>query len=149
MNALVRWNPVRDLMNFSWDLDRFFGDFMEEPEFLEEDRYSSPPVESFQRDGHFVVRVELPGVNLPDVHLIAEEGCLTIEGERKREEGIPQSSLVRDELWYGQFRRTVPIPEGVKTDQIKAKYRDGILEITVPVDEHYLPKKIEVEVQEN
>ncbi len=149
MNALMRWNPVKDLMKSSWGLDPFFRDFMDEPGFFEEDRYSCPPVESFHQDGRFVVKVELPGVDPKDVNLKAEEGFLTIEGERRRAEDVPENSFVRDELWYGPFKRTVPIPEGVKTDEIKAKYRDGILEITAPVDEHYLPKKIEVEVQEN
>jgi HSP20 family protein len=57
--------------------------------------------------------------------------------------------VIRDELCYGSFRRTLAIPEGVKTEKIKAKYHDGILEITAPMEEHYLPKKIEVEVQKS
>ncbi|NWF53616.1 MAG: Hsp20/alpha crystallin family protein [Syntrophaceae bacterium] len=146
MANLMKWDPIKDLAELSWDLDRFFRDFMETSGFSEEEIYSSPPVESFRRNGSFVVKVELPGVSPQDVQLNAGQGCLTIEGERKREKDIPEESWVRQELWYGQFRRTIPIPEGVKTDEIQAKYHDGILEITAPIDEHYLPKKIEVEV---
>lgn len=107
------------------------------------------PVESFRHNGRFVVKVDLPGVNPKDVHLTAEQGRLTVEGERKRAEEIPENSVIRGELCYGSFRRSLAIPEGVKTEEIKAKYQDGILEITAPMEEHHLPKKIEVEVQKS
>ena len=149
MANLVKWDPIEDLSLWSRNLDSFFREFLEFPEFFEEEDYPSPPVESFRHNGSFVVRVELPGVNPTDVHLKAEEGCLTIEGERKRAENIPEDSFLREELWYGQFKRTLPLPEGVKIDEMKAKYQNGILEITAPIDRHYLPRKIEVEVQNN
>jgi len=136
-------------MDFGWNMDRFFRDFMEPAEFSEEGYCISPPVESFRHNGSFVVRVDLPGVNPRDVHLSADPGKLTIEGERKRSSEIGEDSLLRDELCYGSFRRSVEIPDGVKIDQIKAKYHDGVLEITAPVGEEHLPKKIEVEIQKN
>jgi HSP20 family protein len=81
--------------------------------------------------------------------LTTDQGSLTIEGERKRGSEIGEDALFRDELCYGSFRRSVEIPDGVKTDQIKAKYHDGVLEITAPVGEEHLPKKIEVEIQKS
>ena len=149
MATLIRWRPMRDLMDFRWDTDRFFEDFLEPAEFSEEGYCISPPVESFRHNGSFVVRVDLPGVNPEDVHLTAAQGRLTIEGERRRSSEIGEDSLLWDELCYGSFRRSVEIPDGVKTDQIKAKYHDGVLEITAPVGEEPLPKKIEVEIQKN
>jgi HSP20 family protein len=122
---------------------------MESTGNAEEDYCACPAVESFRHNGSFVIRVDLPGVNPRDVHLTADQGCLTIEGERKRSEEIEEGSFLRDEVCYGSFRRSLAIPEGVKAEQIKAKYHDGILEITAPVEEEYLPKKIEVEVQKS
>jgi HSP20 family protein len=149
MASLIKWSPIGELMNLNWSLDRFFQEFME-PMGIEGEGYCEfLPVESFRHNGSFVVKVDLPGVNPQDVHLTADQGCLTIEGERKRGEEIPKASLMRDELCYGSFRRSLAIPEGVKTEQIKAKYHDGILEITAPLEEHSLPKKIEVEVQKS
>jgi HSP20 family protein len=104
-------------------------------------------VESFHHNGGFVVRVDLPGVNPQDVHLTAAQGSLTIEGERKRSSEIGEDSLFRDERCYGSFRRSVEIPDGVKTDQIKAKYHDGVLEITAPMEKKALPKKVAVEIE--
>jgi HSP20 family protein len=149
MASVRRWSPMRDLMKLGWNLDHFFRDFMEPTEISEEGYCTSPPVESFRHNGTFVVKVDLPGINPKDVHLTADQGVLTIEGERKRAEEIPENSVFRDELCYGSFRRSLDIPEGVKTEEIRAKYHDGILEITAPMEEHYLPKKIEVEVQKS
>jgi HSP20 family protein len=152
MASLIKWSPIAELMNLNWGLDRFFQEFQEFMEPMEiggEGYCTFLPVESFRHNGSFVVKVDLPGVNPKDVHLTADQGCLTIEGERKRGEEIPETSLMRDELCYGSFRRSLAIPEGVKTEQIKAKYHDGILEITAPLEEHSLPKKIEVEVQKS
>ena len=148
MATLIRWNPGRDLMDWGWNIDQFFRDFMEPTEFSEEG-YCTPPVESFRHNGRFVVRVDLPGVNPQDIHLTADPGSLTIEGERKRSGEIGEEALFRDELCYSSFRRSVEIPDGVKIDQIKARYHDGVLEITAPVGEEHLPKKIEVEVHKS
>ena len=94
---------------------------MEPTEFSEERYCTSPPVESFRHNGSFVVRVDLPGVNPQDVHLTADPGSLTIEGERKRNSEGGEETLFRDEPCYGSFRRIAEIPDGVKTDQIKAR----------------------------
>ena len=152
MANLMRWSPFRDLMKVSQNMDQLFREFMgqefmEPMEIFEEGDCASPPLESFRHNGSFVVRMDLPGVNPKEVHLTADQGCLTIEGERQRGGEIEESSLLRDEVCYGSFRRSVAIPDGVKTDQMKAKYHDGVLEITAPVDEEFLPKKIEVEIQ--
>lgn len=137
---------MASLMRWDRDLDEFFRDFMEPREVWEENSCVCPRVESFRHNGSYVVRVDLPGVNPKDVHLTADQGCLTIEGERKRDEGVDESSMMHGEVCYGAFQRSMAIPAGVKTDQIHAKYHDGVLEITAPVEEQYLPKKIEVEI---
>jgi HSP20 family protein len=149
MANLIRWSPMRDILRWDRGLDEFFGDLMGPLEVGDESSCVCPRVESFRRNGSYVVRVDLPGVNPKDVHLTAENGCLTIEGERKREEGIEESSVLHDEFCYGAFKRSMAIPEGVKAEEIKARYHDGILEITAPMEEHYLPKRIEVEVQKS
>ena len=145
MASLTRWNPMRDFMRFGFDFDQFFREFAEPEEAMEGGYCAPPPVESFRQDGSYTIKVDLPGVNPKEVHLTFEGGYLVIEGERKRVHEIEESAMLRDEVCYGPFRRSLYIPEGIKADQIKAKYHDGVLEITAPVDEKYLPRKIEVE----
>jgi len=149
MASLIRWSPMRDIMKWNWDVDEFFRDFMEPMEILEESSCVCPRVESYRHNGSFVVRVDLPGINPKDVHLTVDQGCLTIEGERKRAEEIGENALMHGEVCYGSFKRSMAIPEGVKAEEIKAKYHDGVLEITAPVEEKFLPKKIEVEIQKS
>lgn len=145
MASLTKWSPWGELRRFDWDFDRIFEDFFG-PEEVESGEYcSAPAVERYRHDGSYVVKVDLPGVNPKEVHLTFENGYLTVEGERKRGEAIEESSLLRDEVCYGTFHRSLFIPEGVKGDQIKAQYHEGVLEITAPSEERFLPKKIEVE----
>ena len=89
-------------------------------------------VEEFSRDGTFVVRAELPGIDpAKDVDITVSEGLLTIEGTR--EERVEEGT--RSEFFYGRFMRTIGLPAGVDDKDIKASYRDGILEIEISVPE--------------
>jgi HSP20 family molecular chaperone IbpA len=130
-----------DLMEFSLKLDPFVRDWLEEGYCI------SPAVESYRKSGAYVVRVDLPGVDPRDVQLTFEGNHLTIEGERKREEP-DEELLLREEVCYGPFRRTLYIPGEIKGDEVKANYREGVLEIRAPLGRTYeegLPQRIKVE----
>lgn len=89
-------------------------------------------VEEFTRDGMFVVRAELPGIDPEaDVDVSVADGMLTIRGERKEE----RTEERRSEFFYGRFVRTLTLPAGVDEEAITADYRDGILEVRVPMPE--------------
>jgi HSP20 family protein len=92
----------------------------------------SPPMEIFERDGHLVVRADLPGLTTDDVHVEVTEEALTIEGERRAEHDERQGGVFRSERRYGTFRRHLPLPEGVNAEQVTAHFKDGILEIVMP-----------------
>jgi len=85
-------------------------------------------VEEFTRDGSFVVRAELPGIDpSKDVEVTVSEGMLTIRGER-HEEVLEER---RSEFSFGSFLRTLPLPRGADASSVQAKYQDGILEVTI------------------
>lgn len=87
-------------------------------------------VEEFSRDGTYVVRAELPGIDpSKDVDITLEDGLLTIQGTR--EERVEEGT--RSEFFYGRFQRAIGLPTGVDAKDIKANYRDGILEIEISV----------------
>jgi HSP20 family protein len=92
----------------------------------------SPPMEIFEREGHFVVRADLPGLTKDDVHVEVTDEALTIEGERRAEHEERQGGFFRSERRYGTFRRQIPLPEGVNADQVTASFKDGVLEISMP-----------------
>ena len=89
-------------------------------------------IEEFTRNGSFMIRAELPGIDPEkDVHINVKDGMLTIEGKREEREESDQ----RSEFFYGRFMRTLSLPSGTSSADIKASYRDGILEIAIPVKE--------------
>jgi HSP20 family protein len=89
-------------------------------------------VEEFMRDGTFVVRAELPGID-PDknVDVTVAEGMLTIRADR--EEKTEEDH--RSEFTYGSLVRTIVLPQRVDQRSIQAEYRDGILEVQVAMPE--------------
>jgi HSP20 family protein len=152
MSTLIRWRPTLDWMPlktfdplWDWDLEGFGEDFLESGSPKEVPWV--PRVESYEKDGNYVIKTDLPGVEAKDLQVMVENGCLTIQGERKMDKEIKEKEIRRRELFYGSFQRTMAVPEGVKAENIKAKYHDGVLEITAPMEKKALPKKVAVEIE--
>jgi HSP20 family protein len=101
-----------------------------------------PGIDVFERDNRLVTRIDLPGVKRENVKVEVTDGQLTITGERKNETEEKKEQFYRCEREYGTFYRTVPLPEGVKFEEVKATFVDGVLEVSVP-----LPAKVEPTVR--
>ena len=93
----------------------------------------TPQIELFQRGDQIVVRADLPGLNKDDVDVEVHEGVLTISGERREQHEDRGEGFYHSERSYGSFQRSIPLPEGVNEEQINAQFRDGVLEVTIPV----------------
>ena len=121
------------------ELDRVFDDWpsIRWPSFgrlaTSEPAAWSPKIEVFERDNRLITRVDLPGLKKEDVSVEVTDGHLALSGERKREKEEKKDNVYRSEREYGSFYRAVPLPEGVKLDDIKATFSDGVLEVSVPV----------------
>jgi HSP20 family protein len=89
----------------------------------------------------------LPGLEKKDIHLVLRDGYLTLKGERKSEHQENKDNFHRIERTYGSFERTFRVPEGVTEKDIHAKYKNGVLELTVPVPKPIEPKTTEVKVE--
>lgn len=90
-------------------------------------------VDEYQENDTLVVRAELPGIDPDeDVELTVTDGMLHIEAERREEESTEEKGYLRKEFRYGNFARTLRLPEGVSEKDIQASYKDGILEVRVP-----------------
>ncbi|MFS8086965.1 MAG: Hsp20/alpha crystallin family protein [Acidobacteriota bacterium] len=75
---------------------------------------------------------DLPGLGRDDVRVQLADGALTIEGERRAERKENHDGFYRSERSYGKFYRKVSLPEGANTENAKASFRDGVLEVTMP-----------------
>jgi len=143
---MARREPVRAggpfglLERFAADIDRVFDDFgfgrWQSREWDDTPRSGSsmwaPAVEVFQRDHDLVVHADLPGMNKDEVHVDVTDSNITISGERRQEWENEREGVYRTERSYGSFCRSIPLPEGAITDQAKATFKDGVLEVTIP-----------------
>jgi HSP20 family protein len=86
----------------------------------------------FEKNGYLMIKAELPGVEKEDIKVEMVEGDLIVHGERKSESEVKESDYYRLERAYGSFHRRLPIPFEVKPEQVKANYKDGVLEIQIP-----------------
>ena len=106
----------------------------------------APAVEVVQKDNNLIVRADLPGIEPNDVKLEVENDMLVIQGERKQEHTEEREGWHRSERVYGSFYRAIPLPEGAKTEQAKAEFKNGVLEVTLPV-EQAKPNRRQIHIQ--
>ena len=107
----------------------------------------SPRVDIVENDKEFVIKAEIPEVKKEDVKVTADNGVLTIQGERKQEKEEKGKKFHRVERYYGSFTRSFTLPENVDETKIKANFKDGMLNLQVPKSEKSKPKAIEVKVE--
>jgi HSP20 family protein len=108
----------------------------------------SPKVDVFEKEGRLFTRVDLPGVKKGDVKVEVTDGRLALSGERTQEKEEKKDNTYRTEREYGSFYREVPLPEGVRLDDVKATFADGVLEVSVPLPARQEAKVRKVEIQE-
>ncbi len=140
--ALIKYSrPNTDLFsrNFNDIVDEFFngtGNYRKD-NFM-------PSVDVSETDTQFEVSVELPGMKKEDIAVDLEKGRLTISGERKFKNEEEGKNFHRVETQYGKFSRSFYLPDTIDEDSIKAKYEDGILNITINKSEEKVKKQIEI-----
>lgn len=125
-------NPFEMMNRFSEEMDRMFAESGFGLEKVEPSAWR-PAVEVFDKDGKLFVRAELPGLNKEDIKVEVTDKALLIRGERKHETRKEEKNYYRSEVSYGSFYRAIPLPKNVNTDEVEAGFKDGILEITVPL----------------
>ncbi|HSP52559.1 MAG TPA: Hsp20/alpha crystallin family protein, partial [Cryobacterium sp.] len=101
-------------------------------------------VEEFRDGGNLVVKAEMPGIDPEkDVDVSVSDGVLHIEAQRREKTELKDKDGYRTEFRYGSFTRDIALPRGVKEEDVTASYRDGVLEVRVPVPEAAEePKKV-------
>jgi len=144
MTTMSRFNPFGDLRRLEATL---FEPFFRYPFVQEEMRSSAwnPPVDVLEENDKIFVKVEVPGIDEKDIRVTFEDGLLTVSGERQFERKDDRN-YHRIERAYGSFTRTFTLPRSVDANQIRADYRNGVLEIEIPKKEESRPKQIQVNI---
>ena len=107
----------------------------------------APAVDVEEKDGKYMVKADLPGLKKKDIHLELHDGYLTLSGERKSEHEEKKENYHKIERIQGSFQRSFRVPEGVTEKDIKAKYHDGVLELTIPAPKVEKPNAIDVKIE--
>lgn len=151
---LTRWEPFggicrrgdvfSELTRMQEEMNRYFDDFFgEQRRGLAEGAWL-PAVDVSETDADFVVRAELPGMAQNEIEINVQDNVLTLKGEKKQEKKEEKENFQRLERSYGSFSRSFTLPAGVKPEDIKASFKDGVLEVTMPKTEEAKPKKIAI-----
>lgn len=138
-----RMNPFTLMRRMSEELDRAFSESSGRDQG---EMGWAPPIEVTQQDGNYVVRAEIPGIDANDVKLEITDDAIVIQGERKSEHEEKKGGMHVTERRYGRFYRAIPLPEGAKVDEARAKCENGVLEVIVPTEEQR-PKAREIPIQ--
>ena len=140
-----RTSPLRELGRWHDEIDEMFSRLYGRP-LIETDFGTAPAIESFVRNGDLVVRADLPGIDPKDVEINVLGDVLTIKGERHEKKEVKEDDYIRREVAYGSFQRQFTLPHGVDAEKIRAKYENGVLEVTMPAPKELSPKKVAVNV---
>lgn len=135
------WFETRPIANGLNGLHRFF------PELNGAKSTIVPASDVIEDDEHYRFYLEMPGLAAESVEVHAEDDSLVVEAERKRPEWSKEAQLHLNERHYGAIRRAFRLPENASHDQIRASYKDGVLEVTVPKRPEAKPLRIKVEHQ--
>jgi len=92
----------------------------------------SPRMDMKQTDKEYIITMDIPGMDKDKINVENKNGMLTISGERQSETNDNKNNqYYSQERSFGSFMQSIPLPDDVKTDQIEAKYKNGVLTVTV------------------
>ena len=153
-------SPFTFMRRFTEEMDRLFDDFglasgWQMPSLEGSlDRLRGlgsptwiPQVEVFERENQLIVRADLPGMRQDDVNVEIDDNQLVIRGERRSEREDDEEGYYRSERSYGSFYRRIPLPQGINTDEADAEFRNGVLEVKLPLPERAQEKRRQLEIR--
>ncbi|MCM8781339.1 MAG: Hsp20/alpha crystallin family protein [Candidatus Omnitrophica bacterium] len=142
------WDPFKELLDLHREFDRFFETTFESlPERISKEAVWSPSLDVSEDKENINIKLDLPGVKQSDIDISISGDILTIKGQRQKEQETKDKNYHRVERFYGSFERSLRLPPYADTSNIKANYKDGVLDITIAKAEEAKPKQIKVEVK--
>ncbi len=145
--TLVKWTPKRNMLNIFDEVEQMMHQAFDHSFENGSSRLSySPLMNVSETESDYLVMMDLPGVEKKDVDVNLGNGILTVSGERKTSERGDENNRIWHETSYGTFSRSFDLTTDVIEENIKAKFNNGVLSITIPKAEEVKPsvKKITV-----
>jgi HSP20 family protein len=142
--SIIRYEPWLLMNRLHRDLDRLFS-----PSNGEEQQHSvvdwAPPADIREEEKQFVIHADLPGVEPKNIDVSLEKGVLTIRGRRDLESRDEKRGFRRVERVSGEFFRRFSLPDTADSQSVKARFTNGVLEVSIPKQAQVLPRRISVE----
>src|ERR671924_2053539 len=143
MATLVRFRePFREIAALQNEMTRLMGGLLEGNGRT--NQAWAPAVDVWETENEIVYAFDLPGIPEDKISVELEDNALTVSGERERTKEVSDERFYRFERRFGSFSRTIGLPQHVSEDQIKADYKDGVLEVRVAKPEATKPRQIQI-----
>ena len=128
-------------------IENMLGRQLEDASFVDTSTWA-PAVDIKEEKDRFLVLADIPGVSKENINISLENNVLTLRGERYFENTEQNKDYTRKERVQGQFYRRFSLPKIADDAKISAKYKHGVLEISIPKKEQSVEKKIDIKVEE-
>jgi len=150
MNALMRWDPFKELDDLQNRLSTVLGRAQVRKEGSKDEAMTvaqwAPLVDIVEDENEYLIKAELPEVNKENVKVTVQDDVLTITGERRYEKEENGKRYHRVERAYGSFARSFALPEDADGDKVAADFKDGVLKVHLPKSAKAKPKSIDVKI---
>ena len=145
MTTLVRWDPIREMMQLQNAVDRLFESELAStlPLWRQSATAWMLPLDVIETEDEFIVKASIPGINPDELDISLTDNVLTIKGEIKVEEAEDARYHLRERR-FGMFQRSISLPVPVNADKVEAMYENGVLTLRIPKAEEVKPKHISI-----
>ena len=144
--AIVKFSPWREIDSLQKEMNRLFDDFSPNFHHQETSLTFTPAAELQETEDALNLKLEVPGLSAKDLDVQVTAEAVAIKGERRQESKTENNGMTRSEFRYGAFQRVIPLPTRIQNDQVKAEYKDGILNLHLPKAEEEKNKVVKVNI---
>lgn len=144
--SYMGFGPFSMMRRLSEEMDRAFANSFGLSRNFGDAGGWSPAVEVRERNGNLEISAELPGLNKEDVKIECTDDGIAIEGEKRSEVEKDEGGFHRSERSYGHFYRMIPLPPGAQSDKAKAEFKNGVLQVQVPLSEQSRTKRRQIPI---
>jgi HSP20 family protein len=145
--GVVKWDPFQDLLSIRDRMNRLFEETLSRSRTETGITGSTwaPAVDIYETSDLIVLKADLAGLTREEIEIRVQGTMLTLRGERRFAKDLPEENYLQLERVYGPFERSFSLPTTVEADNIRASFRDGVLELSIPKAEGTKPRRIAIE----
>ena len=150
--AIIRWRPRRewdpftDILDLQNNINRLFNLSLRHTD--EEGLVGwNPNVDIYKEGDNYILKSEIPGMNKDEIDIMVQDNVVTIKGAKKLEKEVKEENYYHSERRFGSFQRSFELPGPIDKKKVKASYKDGVLELALPIQEEAKPKQIKIDIE--